>query len=116
MKSDNWKLIKTAPMTGGITVYLYDPYLQKSGKGYFNNYNDSWIIDGYKANPTHWQPLPDPPKFDVIESITIDGIGFKLRRNIPYNNWAIDGTLAYKKELWVDVANKILEADKKGLL
>jgi hypothetical protein len=39
----------------------WEPYVARFARG-------NWGIDGYPANPTHWQPLPPPPASKIEPS------------------------------------------------
>ena len=61
-----WKPIKTAPKDG-TRVLLYDA--DGTSIGHYSVHRRisseyGWLgEDGFPlVNPTHWQPLPDPPK------------------------------------------------------
>lgn len=55
-----WQPIETAPCDGSrLLLYAYwsvvGSYRHFSGPGWFDD-------DGNSLIPTHWMPLPDPPK------------------------------------------------------
>ena len=59
-----WQPIATAPKDG-TEVILYDPAWTRATTGIWDEHAGFWCYgDDYwfKAKPTHWQPLPEPPK------------------------------------------------------
>jgi Protein of unknown function (DUF551) len=65
---DNWQPIDTAPRDG-TRILLYDRYEREQDFARFvGAWGDSpvgyWfaIPGAYRKRPTHWQPLPAPPK------------------------------------------------------
>ena len=72
----NWKPIETAPKTGE-SILAYFPLEGLSSRFprrcivYWSDSQRDWIFSGRAAsgysegyNPTHWMPLPEPPKQD----------------------------------------------------
>lgn len=75
MTNQDWQPIETAPRDGTrVLLWACDPCYPK-GKplvGYFEN--NKWHLSGHEFtecwinnfdeyfNPTHWMPLPEPPK------------------------------------------------------
>jgi hypothetical protein len=72
---NEWQPIKTAPKDGTpILIFEPSPYLKKGWIDVVQNFYeieyksdaDKWYArDSAEIscdNPTHWQPLPDPPK------------------------------------------------------
>jgi hypothetical protein len=63
----DWQPIETAPKDG-MQILIYDPLcgIQQVGfdiTGSKMGLTDAWIADdGGTYLPTHWMPLPDPPK------------------------------------------------------
>jgi hypothetical protein len=61
----NWQPIETAP-TAAVIILGYDPHRNIGVcKMFFSDYFSKWIRDGERPevlNPTHWMPLPEPPK------------------------------------------------------
>lgn len=60
----NWQPIETAPKDGTevlIWVELHG-FMRRAVSHYAGQYAD-WVIPGIAGlNPTHWMPLPEPPK------------------------------------------------------
>jgi hypothetical protein len=64
-----WQPIETAPKDG-TAVLLFDRTNKDSPDGsgidFGFYYNDAvrwlWACDGCEAKPSHWMPLPEPPK------------------------------------------------------
>lgn len=66
-----WKPIATAPKDGKEVIV----YEESSCGGHWINiryyseegdkYGRHWRMDGDWSNPTHWMPLPEPPKSEV---------------------------------------------------
>ena len=62
-----WQPIETAPKNGEW-VLLYFPHYAKSSVGKWRSpspeYYQHWCIEGGVTpyDPTHWMPLPQPPK------------------------------------------------------
>ena len=57
-----WQKIESAPKEG--TVLLFDPSKSEGsciGTGYWL-YDNVWMMEDRNAEPTHWMPLPEPPK------------------------------------------------------
>jgi hypothetical protein len=55
-----WQPIETAPHD--VAVYLiYDPETKSVGQGHRT---DAWVFQatGWRAKPSHWMRLPDPPR------------------------------------------------------
>ena len=70
MTSD-WQPIATAPEHQMILVYVPDAEverdrIQTAYYGITSNHKRLWVIGGLAqwdvGKPTHWQPLPEPPK------------------------------------------------------
>ena len=75
-----WQTIDTAPVSGehkgiGPRVLIFDPALAPGGSiGLGCYHKGTWYVqfpgekggvpDGARWNPTHWCPLPEPPKVD----------------------------------------------------
>lgn len=66
-----WRPIETAPMDGR-RVLLYREHDRRQTVGWWGgNVYAGWIIGGRSPefmtapNPTHWMPLPEPPKTPV---------------------------------------------------
>jgi hypothetical protein len=61
----DWQPIETAPKDG-THILIYDAYGECSVVYWFtyDNGNDcGWTYDGGdRFDPSHWMPLPDPPK------------------------------------------------------
>lgn len=67
-----WQPIKTAPKDGTVVIVrgFYDCYgtpMQATAAQFRENYG-YWMRDNFgtgytvSCNPTHWMPLPEPPK------------------------------------------------------
>jgi len=53
-----WQPIETAPKDTRIIFILKNLYI-----GSFYSQFNQWVSEGtFKRNPTHWRPLPAPPK------------------------------------------------------
>lgn len=59
MDTDGWQPIETAPKDG-TWVLLATPK-GRIADGCFGNYG-SWVWPYVMVEPTHWMPLPAPPK------------------------------------------------------
>ena len=72
-----WQTIDTAPVSGehkgiGPRVLIFDPALSPGGwisvgwciGGTWYMQEPTALNDGARPNPTHWCPLPEPPKVD----------------------------------------------------
>jgi len=63
-----WQPIETAPKDGGaVLLWVNDDYefgCFNRGWHIFNNgyYTDGGYGRNYPCNPSHWMPLPPPPK------------------------------------------------------
>jgi len=62
-----WQPIDTAPKDDGMPIIVYG--LSEYHKtyeyvhlAYWKNYTESWWFEGEEMYPTHWMPLPAPPK------------------------------------------------------
>ena len=61
-REEDWIGVDSKPKTG---YYLcYDPNLQgnKIETYHYNSYNDSWYLGADTVHPSHYKPLPQPPK------------------------------------------------------
>lgn len=67
----NWKPIETAPKDGTIVLLGWDDDCHIPSVGCFNVNKGLWYCDrqwrwedGHmkECPPTHWMPLPEPPK------------------------------------------------------
>lgn len=56
----NWRPIETAPMDGTNILVTDGEITQLGWHDEFDEPDDPWC--GYIKRPTHWMPLPDPPK------------------------------------------------------
>lgn len=68
----NWKPIDTAERSA-VRILMFEPTYKTSAKGVFVGFWDQsrgWVADPgrYKKQPTHWQPLPEPPDSSHIAS------------------------------------------------
>ena len=57
-----WQPIETAPDGGGY-ILVWHP--RQGGVQFVHSDGDWWrrrIAEGSKGQPTHWMPLPEPPK------------------------------------------------------
>ena len=55
-----WIEIYNAP-DWGLHIILYCDVNEMVASGYYNG--DYWqTVDGIRLHPTHWMPLPEPPK------------------------------------------------------
>ena len=65
-----WQPIDSAPRDGSA-VGLYYPQAYSSRKIFIGWYEDRGWRDEYAPiYPTHWQPLPEPPKIAAAETAT----------------------------------------------
>lgn len=56
-----WQPIETAPDDG--TDVLTCDFRGQMRVLHFSEYSGEWICSAWSSyDPTHWQPLPDPPK------------------------------------------------------
>lgn len=65
---NNWRIISTAPRDGtAILIWPYVPsyvHGEEVTIGFFDPYVNSFVSEHnsrYPIEPTHWQPLPEPP-------------------------------------------------------
>lgn len=65
---DAWKPIDTAPKDGTVILLGHS---EAVFDGWWDTYDNAWVdgeTNGYgdlrSYDPTHWQPLPAPPKED----------------------------------------------------
>jgi len=57
-------------------VLVYGPTCDHIGMGYWDFGDETWRTeDGYRIDPTHWMPLPDPPD-GVCDICAADGVSF----------------------------------------
>lgn len=68
MKTKEWQLINTAPKDGTVIVGWNEEFGCETCN-YENEIVFGWIVKSYFSNgdtyefrPTHWMPLPEPPK------------------------------------------------------
>jgi len=61
----DWQSIKTAPKDGRMFL-VWCPATGLSVMTQIGNVTESWSLTGSAKHPepTHWQPLPSPPKGD----------------------------------------------------
>ena len=67
-----WALIEMNPPPAGLNVILFawskDRTNWKMDSGFWSVANQCWFMDGrwldkpYDTLPTHWHPMPEPPK------------------------------------------------------
>ena len=73
IKVDLWQPISTAPKDG-TRIIVYRPnargkYISKVGLDYWSEeLGDCWAKSNFETQPTHWQPLPNPPKGEQNET------------------------------------------------
>jgi hypothetical protein len=62
---DGWQPIETAP-NDGIRVLLWHSTWQapSSGQWYGDKWSVGYDLSPFAMQPTHWRPLPPPPKGD----------------------------------------------------
>lgn len=53
-----WRPIETAPKDGTV-IDLWVPEFGRLTNEWFDPEDDSWTFPG---QPTHWMPIPEPPK------------------------------------------------------
>ena len=63
----SWRKIKSAPKDGSRVAVLdmSTEHFAFYGTGFFNDITGKWDIDAetwMEFTPTHWFPLPEPPK------------------------------------------------------
>ena len=63
-EAGKWLPIETAPMDGqAVLGYVPTYYQLKGGCAVLIYYEDAWYDNGaFVTTPTHWMPLPEPPK------------------------------------------------------
>ncbi len=54
-----WQLIETAPKYGDLMLCASSPKEVRMSTG---RWAEGYWLWGHEEEPTHWQPLPDPPK------------------------------------------------------
>ena len=62
--SEGWRPIETAPRTG-VSLLLYQPWRSGYDTRLIGHYANGWVIQHgelWDVEPTHWMPLPEPPK------------------------------------------------------
>jgi hypothetical protein len=59
--SSPWQPIESAPKDGKA-VQVWDPTTGWVPYASYDDDDDVWIGGLINISPTHWQPLPDPPK------------------------------------------------------
>ena len=67
-----WQKIETAPKYEEVMVWPYptgycmtaELGIPTNGKeyGWYFTVEDSYGVNYYKCTPTHWMPIPEPPK------------------------------------------------------
>ena len=66
-----WQPIETCPLPAfdpekwyrnGPSVLLWTHWVSVGSYGYTQTGKGRWQIVGRTVHPTHWMPLPDPPK------------------------------------------------------
>ena len=84
-----WQPIDTAPKDGTALLLLYVPELEGAipqfVAGWVNEF-ETWgngAIQYWHRQPTHWQPLPDPPREEACEQIDA---AVEKGRNVSKNN------------------------------
>ena len=61
--TQEWKPIETAPKDGKSILLYPSPYLgEYVAVGNWASHPKVWMTAGDMVNPTHWMPLPEPPK------------------------------------------------------
>jgi|TARA_R110000787_G_scaffold3653_2_gene14179 hypothetical protein len=65
-----WQSILTAPMQGERILLLVPPYGATTGH-YYKDWHCHSVLNK-EAVPTHWMPLPAPPKEDADEDTKKD--------------------------------------------
>jgi hypothetical protein len=57
-----WQPIETAPKDGTVVLACeIDYYPESVASANFESGSWWWHMEGSRATPTHWQPLPPPP-------------------------------------------------------
>ena len=51
-----WQPIETAPMHGTFLIFVA-PHIVSASR-----FRMAWMSRGESLTPTHWMPLPEPPK------------------------------------------------------
>lgn len=64
-----WKPIETAPKDGTRVLGLCDNYYRPCAEEIYWQRPGVWLRESEKnvVNPTHWMPLPPPPKADATQ-------------------------------------------------
>jgi hypothetical protein len=57
-----WRPIETAPKKGGFRALIYCSDFPRIYLGEYRGGGWSVDVDGHPCDPTHWMPLPEPPK------------------------------------------------------
>lgn len=63
MNTNEWQPIETAPKDG-TDILVYEKYKDSEYIVVASNHGFYWAFDDRdtEINPTHWMPLPEPPK------------------------------------------------------
>jgi len=65
-KGEGWMPIESAPKGDGVILLGWGEYRERDGASpAFMRWYDSisgWSVNAMPFYPTHWQPLPSPPK------------------------------------------------------
>lgn len=67
--TSKWQPIETAPREPGVDILVYRPngvkdeHIPTVGVDYWSKrLGNCWAMSNSVKQPTHWQPLPEPPK------------------------------------------------------
>lgn len=101
---DNWQPIESAPRNSH-RVLLTDGSLVWSGAPH-SKQRDA-------RDPTHWQPLPKPPKPTKVKTF---GTKHITARRIASETWILESNYQMAFHELKDFAQEIIRVDREGLI
>lgn len=106
-----WLDIESAPRDGQ-RVLLYSKFFQAPMIAFYQVFNNQECWEGEnrhrKLEPTHWMPLPQPPKEKDMTQITLENIE-KAREVLDM--WINDKVNRHNQDRWLDLISNVDSVD-----
>lgn len=96
-----WHPIETAAKIGDPTVLIFDPDLGVTD-GWWDNTRDVWTDGLVDWTPTHWMPMPSPPRRGEQRGMDLRGV----KATLPTKNALIAAAAVVQEDDYLQMTEE----------